>query len=195
MSAPFKFRQFTIIQSVNPHKVGTDSMLLGAWTKTNALRILDIGTGTGILALMMAQNHPSANITAIEPQTDAFDEAVLNFQNSPFRDRILPINTSLQNFSSLEKFDLIICNPPYFENNYLSDNHARNLARHTHDLPVYELYEHVSNLLTDHGKFNLIIPSDNEYQHLRRAHLEKLFPQKIVRTTKPNGTFKRTIIS
>lgn len=194
MSRPFKFKQFTIKQAVNPQKVGTDSMLLGAWTDTEAKRILDIGTGTGILALMMAQKNQDAEITAIEPDLDSLNEARENFCDSPFANRIMPIHAPLQSFGAMEKFDLIISNPPYFENDFLSADEDRNRARHTNDLPVHELYEYGAELLTEDGIFSIIIPFDEEDNHLMRAYHEDLFPQRILRTTREDGSFKRSLI-
>lgn len=94
MSRPFKFKQFTINQTVNAQKVGSDSMLLGAWVKGDYNRILDIGTGTGILSLMLAQKNPEAQITAIEPDIDSLNEAIENFKQSPFKARIMGIQAA-----------------------------------------------------------------------------------------------------
>lgn len=182
MSKPFKFKQFEIIQEKNPQKVGTDSMLLGAWTaaisheqeRFKPKRILDIGTGTGVLALMMAQSFPEATITAIEPNQDALEEAVQNFKNSGFSDQILAIKSRIQDFSALEKFDLIICNPPYFDGTYISGNDPRDLARHTIDLLAYELYEAVDDLLSEFGRFNFVIP-----HHLMEGHIPHMIDHEL----------------
>ena len=140
-TAPFRFKQFTIRQNVNPQKVGTDSMLLGAWSKGNFNHILDIGTGTGILALMMAQQNPDARIVALEPDPASLAEAIENFNDSVFKHRITGVESSLQQFESAEKFDLIISNPPYFENSTLSANEHKNRARHTDQLPLTDLFK------------------------------------------------------
>jgi len=191
----FRFKQFTIQQNVNSQKVGTDSMLLGAWTGGDFATILDIGTGTGILALMLAQQNPAAHITAIEPDADSLAEARLNFENSPFKNRITGVQSALQEFQTPQKFELIISNPPYFENSTLSTDSAKNRARHTHELPVNALYERTVELLAAHGKFTLIFPSEMEQMHLTEAAKQKLFPQKILRTVREDGVFKRTLIS
>ena len=190
----FKFKHFEIQQAINAHKVGTDSMLLGALAKGNFTRILDIGTGTGILALMAAQNHPKASVTAIEPDLPSYEEAINNFQNSPFSDRILGINSTLQYFGSMEKFDLIISNPPYFQNAYLSEDPDRNRARHTSDLPIYELYEFAADLLAEGGEMHVIIPFELETTHVERAFDNDLFVKKVVHSISPNGTTKRSIL-
>lgn len=194
-SKPFQFKEFQIIQEQNPQKVGTDSMLLGAWTQGKYERILDIGTGTGILALMLAQKNPTSSITAIEPNQKSLTEAELNFQNSKFASQILTINTSLQNFGSVDKFDLIICNPPYYNGTYLSEDVDRNQARHSNDLPLFELYETVAELLTETGKFNLIVPYEIETDHIECAFDNGLYIEHITHTTKANGDKKRSLIS
>ena len=196
---PFKFKQFEIIQKQNPQKVGTDSMLLGAWTSQivdrPVSRILDIGTGTGILALMMAQSFLQANITAIEPMKEAELEANLNFKSSPFSNRILSIYTKLQDFGAMEKFDLIICNPPYYDGTFKSENVNRNQARHNDHLPPHELYECVAELLSPNGWFNLILPYSVITEHIERAFDNALFLQNILHTIKEDGERKRSILS
>ena len=194
MPSPFKFRQFTIVQEKNPHKVGTDSVLLGAWTRTDAKVILDIGTGTGLLALMMAQNHSQASITALEPDEASGEEAKLNFDNSVFANRITLYQTSLQYFATKQKFDLIICNPPYFSTGLLSQNEQRANARHQSTLSAEVLYGCASKLLNESGTLNLIFPSDDEKLHFSEAALNKLFPSKLLRTIRPNGNFERTLV-
>lgn len=195
MSKPFAFKQFSIIQDVNPQKVGTDSMLLGAWVlKQNYNRVLDVGTGTGILALMMAQRFPQANITAIEPDLPSLQEAASNFKNSIFDRRIMPVNCSIQQFGAMEKFDLIISNPPYFESAYLSDDIDRNRARHTSDLPIHEFYEFTFDLLQEKGNLAIIIPFDLEDTHIERAEIEGFYPAEIMRTKRIDGEFKRSLI-
>ncbi|MBN4071267.1 methyltransferase [Crocinitomix catalasitica] len=195
MNAPFRFKQFEIIQEINPHKVGTDSMLLGAWSKSDARRILDIGTGTGMLALMMAQNHEDAQITAIEANEAFCLEAEQNFSNSIFNTRILAIHSSLQSFTSINKFDFIICNPPYFDGSYKSQNTERNSVRHDDHLLPNELFEHAADLLSNKGLMNIIIPFDREEEYLKATARKHLYPQKILRTVIPSGGYKRSLIS
>lgn len=194
-SKPFQFKEFTIIQEKNPQKVGTDSMLLGAWSKGQFNRILDIGTGTGILALMMAQKNPTAKVTAIEPISQSYLEALANFRASKFSNQILCIETSLQLFGSVDKFDLIICNPPYFNGTYLSENTDRNIARHNNGLSAFELLESVSELLAPNGVFNMIIPFEHETEYIERAFDHDLYIERITHTISPNGDKKRSLIS
>ncbi|HYX05427.1 MAG TPA: methyltransferase, partial [Bacteroidales bacterium] len=128
----FRFKQFTIIQDKTAMKVGTDGVLLGAWTRPEkAASILDIGTGTGLIALMMAQKS-KALITAVEIDKDAADQAQQNTENSPWHERIQVHQSSVQEFSANfgKKFDLIISNPPYFHQSFKNPGIKRSLARH-----------------------------------------------------------------
>lgn len=131
MTRPFRFKQFTIKQDKTPMKVGTDSVLLGAWCEgTEAPKILDIGTGTGILALMMAQRFPDSRITAIELNPDAYKEAAYNIKSSPWSERIQIIHQDLIKYNPTEKFDLIIANPPFFHSDLKSPESGKATARH-----------------------------------------------------------------
>jgi tRNA1Val (adenine37-N6)-methyltransferase len=195
MSSDFQFKQFKIKQQINPQKVGTDSMLLGAWSNGHFKRILDVGTGTGILALMLAQQNPEAIVTAIEPDANSLLEAEENFSNSPFKSNIQGILSTLQNFQTDDLYDLIICNPPYFENSTLSENPLKNSVRHNLLLKPEELYTHASSLLSDNGFVNVIIPFDIEKTHISSAEKNKLFPFKILRTIRDTGEMKRSLIS
>ncbi|OIQ29909.1 MAG: hypothetical protein BM555_05570 [Crocinitomix sp. MedPE-SWsnd] len=195
MSKPFKFKQFEIVQEANPQKVGTDSMLLGAWTSGNFTRILDIGTGTGILALMMAQKSTDSVVTAIEPNLESYTEATTNFNKSKYSNRILSINAYLQDFGAMEKFDLIICNPPYFDGSYLSEDDNRNSARHQSTLRTDELYECSADLLREDGRMNVVIPHSALGEHLERAFDNDLYLQDILISLSPDGTKKRAFIS
>jgi len=195
MTQPFHFNQFTIQQKINPQKVGTDSMLLGAWSCGTYNFILDIGTGTGILALMLAQQNPTSKIIAIEPDEDSINEAIVNFTGSRFNQQIIAIKSSLQDFKMNEKFDLIISNPPYFENSFLSESNDKNRARHTNSLPINIFYEKAKEFLKENGNLNLILPFDLESIHLREAEKYGFYPEKIIRTKRENGEYKRTLIS
>jgi tRNA1Val (adenine37-N6)-methyltransferase len=194
MSQPFKFKQFSIQQAHNSHKIGTDSMLLGAWVNGNFNSILDIGTGTGILALMLAQKNPNAQIIGIEPHLESFQEAESNFLGAPFQNKPVAIQTKLQDFNAANKFDLIITNPPYFQNAFLSEDADRNRTRHTVELPLEELYENVKNLLDDQGVFACVIPFDEEKNHCIMAQEFGLFPTKILRTLREDETPKRSLL-
>ena len=157
--AGFKFKQFAVEQDDVAMKVGTDGVLLGAWANTdNAKRILDIGTGTGVIALQMAQRNPVAQIHAVEIDETAAHRARANFDLSPWAERMNVEQTAVQEFSPAEKFDLIVSNPPYFVDSLLPPDAKRSTARHTHDLSFEELDSAVCQLLADDGLFALILP-------------------------------------
>ena len=128
----FQFRQFFVGQQHCAMKVGTDGVLLGAWA-TGGHHILDIGTGTGVVALMMAQRFPSADIDAIEVDHDAAEQATDNVRQSPFASRVTVTHTALQNFHPSAPYDSIVCNPPYFLNSLKAPETSRSLARHAGD--------------------------------------------------------------
>ena len=155
----FRFKQFAVEQDDVAMKVGTDGVLLGAWADCEgAKRILDIGTGTGVIALQMAQRNAEAQIHAVEIDEAAAKRARANFDNSPWAERLDVEQTAVQEFSPAEKFDLIVSNPPYFVDSLLPPDTKRSTARHTHDLTFEELDNAVARLLADDGKFALILP-------------------------------------
>src|SRR5690554_1164673 len=172
----FRFKQFKVVQNHAAMKVGTDGVLLGAWVNTeNASSILDVGTGTGLIALMLAQ-RTNAFITGIDIEEKAAMEAVTNILASPWSQRIRIINISLQNFlqSINNKFDLIVSNPPFFSNSQKSKIENLAIAKHNDFLPFDDLIFCCSKLLNDNGRFALIIPcqSYNEIQMLsQKANL------------------------
>ncbi len=180
----FAFKQFKINQDKCAMKVGTDAVLLGAWVNTaNAKHILDIGTGTGIIALMLAQKS-GAKIDAIDIDQNAFIQAQENVNNCLWKDRILIHNTALQKFSDEEreyKYDLIVSNPPYFVDSSKAIEESRTNARHTDQLPYNDLLNGVLNLLSPTGKFYVILPT-KESELFRDLALEnKLFLTKVMR--------------
>ena len=159
----FHFKKFSIEDSTAAMKIGTDAVLLGAWTPwSDETRILDIGTGSGIIALMMAQRNYKTEIDAIEIEPDAADLARKNVQLSPWSEQIRVFNSSIQSFSveTKNKYSLIISNPPFFTDSLKAPSEARNIARHNDTLPVKDLLEITFKLLTEDGKAAFIIPSD-----------------------------------
>lgn len=155
----FKFKQFTIWQNQTAMKVSTDACILGALAKfENAKNILDIGSGTGLLALMAAQNHPNVTIDAIEIEGNAYLQAQKNVTESPFGERINVYKSSIQLFESTKKYDLIISNPPFFVNATKSINSEKNIARHTDLLPFPDLISSVMRLMDSKGVFYLLLP-------------------------------------
>jgi tRNA1Val (adenine37-N6)-methyltransferase len=193
----FQFKQFTIRQEHAAMKVGTDGVLLGAWTDTeNVHSVLDIGTGTGLITLMIAQRS-KANITAIDIEENAFKDACLNIQNSPWWERIKVIQTSFQEFvkSDLYSYDCVVCNPPYFTGSYKSKTESRTLARHTDQLPFEELIEGVSQLLNKDGYFSIVLPADSESDFRFLAANFRLFPSRITRVKpKPSKAVSRVLM-
>ena len=157
--------------------VGSDGVLLGAWAShPSPERILDIGAGSGLISLMLAQRFAQARITGIEIDTDAAQQAGENVAESEFSGRVNIIQSSLQNFQDAEKFDLIVCNPPFFKVSSVSDSDSRNTARQTGKLSPEELLEKASMLLTDSGHFCMVFPAEVDFTETAAG--QGLFVQK-----------------
>ena len=156
----FRFKNFEIIQNDLVHKVGTDGVLLGAWVDIdNAKWILDIGTGTGLIAIMLAQRSSGkAKILGIEINADAFDLASRNIANSKYTSSIDLSHSKLQDFKSSAPFDLIVCNPPFFINSLKPPESNRQQQRHTENLTFEEILTAITSLLSPAGKLGLILP-------------------------------------
>lgn len=160
----FKFKQFEVDQSLAAMKVGTDGVLLGAWVPIiDSGYCLDIGTGTGLLSLMVAQRTEYTQIVAIDIDEDANKQSSLNFSNSKWSDRLVSYHTSLNKFmkSTENKFDTIVCNPPFFLSGNSAPNKQRAVARHSFSLPLDELLVGVTKLLKPNGLFSLILPKES----------------------------------
>jgi tRNA1Val (adenine37-N6)-methyltransferase len=160
-SNAFNFKKFTIKQDICTMKVNTDGVILGAWAKIeNVKNVLDIGTGTGVIALMIAQRSETGHITGIDIDENSCIEAAQNVANSIYKDKVNIVHTSIQNYatSSLVKHDLIISNPPFFTGGTFSANENKANVRHTIKLPHGDLLNAVTNLLTPAGHFALILP-------------------------------------
>ncbi|MCB2197600.1 MAG: methyltransferase [Bacteroidetes bacterium] len=156
----FKFKQFTIYQNRCAMKVGTDGVLLGAWTDCEkAEKVLDIGTGTGLIALMIAQRS-NAMIDAIEIDRQATEQAVENVNKSPWAERVNVANKSFQDFVKLENdpYDLIVSNPPYFQNSMFAPDSKRTDARHNSNLKLEDLISGAKKLLSEQGTLSIILP-------------------------------------
>jgi tRNA1Val (adenine37-N6)-methyltransferase len=155
----FIFKQFKVSQEKSSHKVGTDGVLLGAWASVaHSQKILDIGAGSGVIALMLAQRAPNASVDALEIQEQDALQAEINFQSSPWKDRLRIHHTSLQQYTSESRYDLIVSNPPYFINSTLPPVSHRSIVRHTHTLSFGVLLEGINKLLSPHGIFAVILP-------------------------------------
>ena len=170
--AGFRFKQFAVEQEDVAMKVGTDGVLLGVWADCDgAKRILDIGTGTGVIALMLAQRNAEADIYAVEIDETATRRARSNFDLSPWAERLTVECCAVQEFGENEKFDLIISNPPYFVDSLLPPDAKRSTARHTHDLSFEELDKAVCRMLADNGRFALILPTAEFEKYLAITQL------------------------
>lgn len=186
MLKPFQFKEFTVHQDKTAMKVGTDSVLLGAWCSLEAFpdSILDIGSGTGLLSLMMAQRSDAITIDAVEVDENAYEQTVENFENSDWGDRLYCYNATFQEFAKEiaeeeETYDLIISNPPFYTDDYQSDDIARNKARFTSSLTFEDLLFGVSRILSENGSFSVIIPFKEEKEFVDIATKNNLFLNKV----------------
>ncbi len=181
----FQFKQFSLEQNRCAMKIGTDGVLLGAWTpiENNPFSILDIGTGTGIIALMLAQRSSADQIDALEIDEDAYEQATDNFENSPWNDRLFCFHAGLDEFveEPEDEYDLIVSNPPFYSEDYKSSNDQRDLARFQDAMPFEDLIEAAVLLLSENGIFSVIIPFKEESTFLTLAKESELFPLKITR--------------
>jgi len=180
-------------------KIGTDGVLLGAWTSVehNPFNVLDIGAGTGIVSLMIAQRSHAENIEAIEIDADAYEQCTENFENSPWNDRLFCFHATLIEYIEAvdEKFDLIVCNPPFYTENYKTQDQARDLARFNDAMPMEHIIFAVINFLSNQGKFTIIIPFKEEKIYIEEASLIGLFPNRILRVRgNENSDLKRSLI-
>ncbi len=171
----FEFKQFRIDQDGSAMKVGTDGVLLGAWADVSAVnRILDIGTGTGLIAIMAAQRtNNKAVIDAVEIEASSYQQAFLNFKNSPWSNRLNAHHSSFQDFYKNQqvKYDAIVSNPPYFLNGLKAKAESRTQARHADYLPFEELLEGASKLLSNTGTLSVILPIEEGELFIRLARL------------------------
>lgn len=180
---PFQFKQFTIQQDKTAMKVGTDGVLLGAWVtvSSNPFSILDIGAGTGLIALMLAQKSTAELIDAVELNNDAYEQTVANFEESSWGDRLFCYHASLQEFAEEidDTYDLIVSNPPFYTSTYKELESERAMARHTETLSYRELLQGVSKLLAKQGNCAFIIPFKEEIDFVKTASEFNLFPNRI----------------
>lgn len=166
----FKFKEFDIEQDGCAQKVGTDSMVLGAHIDHKTpKKILDIGTGNGVLALMMAQKFEGAQISGVEIQQECAKVAQSNFMNSQFKDRLKVVNADINHFEVSEKFDLIVSNPPFFENALPSSNKERTIARHQSSLRLSDLIFLAEKKMNLNGAFWLIVPKESSPQLIDKS--------------------------
>ena len=193
----FSFKQFNISQDRCAMKVGTDGVLLGAWAPIfhQPYNILDIGAGTGLIALMLAQRSSAEQIDAIEIDEDAYEQCVENFEKSNWNDRLFCYHAGLDEytdelFEEEEEYDLIVSNPPFYSENYSSGDEKRDQARFQDALPFDELIESAQALLSNNGIFAVIIPYKEEERFIQLAKSIGLF---LLKTTRVKGTIESEI--
>jgi tRNA1Val (adenine37-N6)-methyltransferase len=178
MKPAFRFKQFSVDDSGCAMKIGTDAVLLGAMASANTpARILDVGTGCGIVALMLAQRFPSAIIDTIEIDSYASKKAHQNFESSPWHDKLNVANISLQKFitSASAQYDLIVSNPPYFNSSLRNPDMAKTIARHDDELPLDDLFHGAFILLKRGAPLWIILPHESVQKAILTAISEKLF--------------------
>ena len=200
---PFRFKEFTIHQDKTAMKVGTDGVLLGAWCTIDKYpdTILDIGSGTGIIALMIAQRSDAMTIDAVEVDENAYEQTVENFEKSDWGDRLYCYNATFQEFANEiaeeeESYDLIVSNPPFYTDAFESEDSSRNKARFTSALSFEELLEGVSKILSKNGIFSTIIPFKEEENFINIAKDQHLFLNSVCRVQgNKTSAVKRSILA
>lgn len=177
-------------------KVGTDGVLLGAWTPVDdAARILDVGTGTGLIALMLAQRSDAARLVAVEVDPAAACQAQANVDASPWGDRVAVVCQDFREFVTEVSFDLMVSNPPYFTDDLKSPDRQRTLARHAGGLNYDLLFRRAARLLAPDGRVSLIVPADVEREVLQAAWLHGFHPMRVTRVyTKPGKPCRRLLM-
>ena len=188
----FAFKKFSVNQDKTAMKIGTDGVLLGAWCPINKRpnSILDIGTGTGIIALMLAQRTEAQQIDALEIEENAYEQAVDNFENSPWSDRLFCFHAGLDEFvdDPEDEYDLIVSNPPFYVEDYKTNDTHRDLARFQDAMPFEDLVAAVDLLLSENGIFAVIIPFKEEERFMDLCAKMELFPIKITRVKGAHNT-------
>ena len=204
MEKEFVIEGLRLTQEKCAMKIGTDGVLLGRWATlqpkeaTTARRVLDIGTGTGLLALLKAVRYPDTKVTAIDIDEGACQQAFENVARNNLQQRVEVRHCALQEFCAEENsggYDMIICNPPYFQNSLKCPDQQRNLARHTDSLSFHDLMRATAQLLDKQGTISLIIPSEVKDDVDFDATLAGLFPSKIYGVkTSPKKPVRRYLL-
>lgn len=199
---PFKFKEFTVHQDKTAMKVGTDAVLLGAWCNLGDYpdTMLDVGSGTGVISLMLAQRSDAMTIDAVEVDANAYEQTVENFEQSDWGDRLFCYNASFVEFAEEmaeeeEEYDIIISNPPFYTDNYETEDVARNKARFTSSLSFEELLKGVSEILSENGRFSTIIPFKEEENFIELAKKHNLYLNRVCRIKgTPTTEIKRSLL-
>ncbi|MHB0755113.1 tRNA1(Val) (adenine(37)-N6)-methyltransferase [Polaribacter sp. M15] len=202
MNKPFQFKEFTIHQDKTAMKIGTDAVLLGAWCNidddTDA--ILDIGSGTGVIGLMLAQRSDAMTIDAVEVDEKAYEQTVENFESSDWGDRLYCYHSTFQDFADEiatenETYDLIVSNPPFYTDDFKTDNESRNKARFTSALSFEELILGVVKILSPKGIFSVVVPAKEEIVFVNAAKACNLFLNRVCRVQgNLNSEIKRSLL-
>lgn len=195
----FVFRQFRVQQASSPARVGTDGVLLGAWAQVaGASRILDIGTGTGLLALMAAQRNPTAQLHAVEMDAQAVSDAQINFAQSPFSERIQLFAQDFRQFIPPGdiRYDVMVSNPPYFRDALLPDSDRRTHWRHQTQLTTADIFGFASLWLTPQGQLSMVLPADSESLVFAEALAAGLYCIRLLRVhTTPRKPVYRVLLT
>jgi tRNA1Val (adenine37-N6)-methyltransferase len=191
----FKFKQFTVQQEKCAMKVGTDSVLLGAWCPidNNPKAILDIGAGTGILSLMLAQRTDAEQIDSVEIDEEAYEQCVSNYENSPWSDRLFCYHAALDELveEPEDEYDIIISNPPFYSEDFKTNDSQRDLARFQDAMPFEDLIEAADLLLSENGVFAVVIPFKEEERFLNLCAEVELYP---IKATHVRGSHTTPIV-
>lgn len=194
----FHFKKFSVQQDNVAMKVCTDACLFGAWVasqKCNPRNILDIGTGTGLLSLMLAQKT-SADITAIDIENEAYWQSKENFDHSPWKERLSVLNISIQQFVTDERFDLIVCNPPFFKNDLRPQSGTNVIARHEETLSLPELIQAAKLNASEQGSLAVLVPYHrlDDLRKICREQNMSLIKIAYVRQTPSHGYFRAMVL-
>jgi tRNA1Val (adenine37-N6)-methyltransferase len=193
----FNFKRFTIRQERAAFKVGTDGVLLGACADLScAKNILDIGTGTGLIAIMAAQRSPAV-ITAIEPDEGSYNQAVENVKECPWPDRINVFKSDLKSFADSQpgNFDIIITNPPFFRDSLLNPDRVKSSTRHSYSLSSDDILEASTRLLKDDGNLQLILPYEEATLFIAEAGIKGFYCNRVIKVKpNPSGNIIRMIL-
>lgn len=174
----FRFKQFSLSNSQSAMKVGTDGVLLGAWAQLPALaqcsNVLDVGCGTGVVGMMIAQRYPDATVTCIDISAEAVEECAGNISRSPFAGRVVVTQADFLRYDCDCRYDLIVSNPPFFTEHLHSPDPLRAAARHEDSLPLQSLMRGCARLLSPHGRVALVLPAGRDDEALLEASLAGL---------------------
>jgi tRNA1Val (adenine37-N6)-methyltransferase len=194
----FRFKQFTIQQEQAAMKVGTDGVLLGAWASVPGpgSRVLDVGTGTGLIALMIAQRTSDVRVDALEIDPSSAKQAKENFQDSPWKERIKGIETSFQDYSSQsnDRYDQIICNPPFFSASFKTKSKEKNLARHDDSLSLGDIFRGCVSLMKESTFISLILPVQKEAQVFELMSEHQMHCQRLTRVIPAPGKSPKRVL-